>query len=81
MKRSDRAGERWSELMQLADDVRSRRRALRLTQRDLADLSGVSERFIRELEHGKVTVRLDALSAVLLALGLELRAELRSTGL
>ena len=67
--------------MQLADGVRSRRRALRLTQRDLADLSGVSERFIRELEHGKVTVRLDALSAVLLALGLELRAELRSTGL
>ena len=67
--------------MQLADDVRSRRKALRLTQRDLADLSGVSERFIRELEHGKVTVRLDALSAVLLALGLELRAELRSTGL
>lgn len=64
-------------MTQLAQDVRSRRKSLRLTQRDLADLSGASERFIRELEHGKLTVRLDVLTAVLQALGLELRAELR----
>ena len=60
--------------MGLADDVRARRRELGLRQRDLADLAGTSERFIRELEHGKATVRLDKLIAVLDALGLELRA-------
>ena len=60
--------------MGLAADVRARRRALRLRQRDLADLAGTSERFIRELEHGKASVRLDKVTAVLDALGLELRA-------
>lgn len=60
--------------MGLADDVRARRRELGLRQRDLADLAGTSERFIRELEHGKASVRLDKVTAVLEALGLELRA-------
>lgn len=58
----------------LGDDIRERRRQLGLRQRDLADLAGASERFIRELEHGKATVRLDKVRAVLDALGLELRA-------
>jgi y4mF family transcriptional regulator len=61
----------------LADDVRARRGALGLRQDELADLSGVSVRFVRALEHGKPTVRLDKVAAVLDALGLELRAELR----
>lgn len=57
--------------------IRHRRKALRLTQQDLADLSGVSVRFIRDLEHGKQSVRLDSLAAVLDALGLELRIAIR----
>ena len=57
--------------------VRARRRALRLGQRDLADLAGVSERFVRAVEAGKPTVQLDRLRAVLDALGLELRVTLR----
>ncbi|MGF1661763.1 MAG: helix-turn-helix transcriptional regulator [Kineosporiaceae bacterium] len=61
----------------LADDVKARRSALGLRQDELADLSGVSVRFVRALEHGKPTVRLDKVAAVLDALGLELRAELR----
>lgn len=65
--------------LQLGLDLRVRRRELALTQRDLADLAGTSERFIRSLEQGKASVRLDKLTPVLIALGLELRAELRST--
>jgi HTH-type transcriptional regulator / antitoxin HipB len=61
----------------LAADVRSRRRALGLGQQDLADLSGASVRFVRNLEHGKPSVRLDKLLAVLDVLGLELRAGVR----
>ena len=56
----------------LAERIRERRRSLNLNQLELAQLSGTSERFIRELEHGKTSVRLDKLLAVLTTLGLEL---------
>ncbi|WP_235563353.1 helix-turn-helix transcriptional regulator [Arthrobacter sp. Soil782] len=56
----------------LAESVRARRVAEHLTQADLADLAGVSERFVRSLEHGKPTVRLESLLAVLRTLGLDL---------
>lgn len=58
----------------LGQDIRARRRELSLGQVELADLSGTSVRFIRSLEQGKATVRLDRLIAVLDKLGLELRA-------
>lgn len=63
--------------MTLGEDVRERRRDLALLQVDVADMAGVSERFVRELEHDKATLRLDKTRAVLEVLGLELRAELR----
>ena len=62
----------------LGSDIKARRRALGLNQRELADLSGTSERFIRDLEHGKASVRLDKAMAVLTTLGLDLRAVARS---
>lgn len=65
--------------MGLADDVRQRRKELGLTQVDAAELAGVSERFVRLVESGKESVRLDKLEALLGALGLELRAGLRKT--
>jgi y4mF family transcriptional regulator len=52
--------------------VARRRKALRITQRDLADLSECSEPFIVQLESGKPTVRLDKVLDVLRTLGLEL---------
>lgn len=58
-------------------DVRARRRDLGLTQADAAALAGVSERFVRSVEHGKASVRLDRLVLLLEALGLQLRAEVR----
>jgi y4mF family transcriptional regulator len=57
----------------LAAEVRARRTALGLTQQDLADMAGVSERFIRFVERGKPSIQLDSLTAVLDTLGLELR--------
>lgn len=61
----------------LGSDIKARRRALGLNQRELAELSGTSERFIRDLEHGKASVRLDKAMAVLTTLGLDLRAVAR----
>lgn len=52
--------------------VRARRRQLRLRQGELADLAGVSERFVYALEAGKRSVQLDKAVAVLTALGLHL---------
>lgn len=54
-------------------EVRSRRTALGLTQAQLSESSGVSERLIRSLEQGEATsIGLDRLVSVLAALGLEL---------
>jgi len=55
-----------------ASSVRARRRQLRLRQDELADLAGVSERFVYALENGKMSVQLDKVLAVLSALGLHL---------
>lgn len=63
----------------LAAEVRRRRAALSLTQRDLADLAGVSERFVRFVEQGKPSIQLDSLTAVLDTLGLELQLATRSS--
>jgi y4mF family transcriptional regulator len=52
--------------------VKSQRRHLRLSQDELAALAGVSERFVYALEHGKQSVQLDKVIAVLWALGLHL---------
>ncbi|WP_245827844.1 helix-turn-helix transcriptional regulator [Sinomonas mesophila] len=61
----------------LAAEVRERRRALGLSQRDLAELAGVSERFVRFVEQAKPTIQLDTLLAVLDALGLGLAVRRR----
>ncbi|WP_456504448.1 type II toxin-antitoxin system Y4mF family antitoxin [Arthrobacter sp. UYCu723] len=64
---------------QLAAAVRARRATLRLGQRDLAELAGVSERFVRFVEQGKRSVQLDSLLALLGTLGLELQLATRTS--
>jgi HTH-type transcriptional regulator/antitoxin HipB len=56
----------------LGEALRDRRRQLGLNQRQLGRLAGVGVAFLYELEHGKPTVRLDKVLAVLEVLGLEL---------
>ena len=51
--------------------------SLGLLQIDVAEMASVSERFVREAEHDKPTLRLDKLAAVLDVLGLELHARPR----
>lgn len=68
---NDRAFGPWA----LGQAVRARRRQLGLTQEEAAELAGVATRTVHALETGKPTLRLDALLAVLAALGLQLRLE------
>jgi y4mF family transcriptional regulator len=55
--------------------LRTRRKALRLDQASVAAMAGVGLAFLYELEHGKATVRVDKLLAVLRVLGLSLSLE------
>ncbi|WP_044017999.1 helix-turn-helix transcriptional regulator [Hymenobacter sp. APR13] len=55
----------------LAEFVKQRRRLLQLSQPDLAAKAGVGLRFVRELEQGKATLRLDKVNAVLQLFGHE----------
>ncbi len=60
--------------MDYRDYIKTRRREERLTQRQLAELAGVGLRFIRELEQGKATLRIDKVDAVLKLFGKRLGA-------
>ena len=49
--------------------VKEMRKQFGLTQVDLAEKSGVGLRFVRELEQGKTTLRLDKVNQVLALFG------------
>lgn len=56
----------------LAKVVRERRKSIGYSQEKLADRAGVGLRFLRELEQGKETVRVDKVNLVLFLFGMEL---------
>lgn len=60
---------------QLSQSVKARRKSLKLTQRQLADLAGCHYMFISDLEQGKQTVRIDKVESVLRVLGLRLKID------
>jgi len=55
--------------MDLSLFVKEKRKSLNLTQRDLAEKAGVGLRFVRELEQGKETLRIDKINQVLFLFG------------
>jgi y4mF family transcriptional regulator len=60
------------ESMSLSDFLKDKRKKLNLSQVELSEKSGVGLRFIRDLEQGKTTLRMDKVNQVLLLFGLEL---------
>lgn len=55
----------------LSQFIKSKRKEIRLTQPELAERAGVGLRFLRELEQGKESVRLDKVNQVLALFGAE----------
>jgi y4mF family transcriptional regulator len=53
----------------LVQFIKQRRKYLGMTQQDLAERAGVGLRFIRDLEQGKKTLRLDKVNQVLALFG------------
>ena len=58
--------------MKLSELIKEKRRVSNLTQTQLAEKAGVGLRFLRELEQGKETLRLDKVNQVLKLFGYEL---------
>lgn len=56
----------------LSQRIKELRKEYNLTQEDLAMKSGVGLRFVRELEQGKPTVRMDKVNQVLALFSMEL---------
>ena len=54
--------------------VKAMRKQYNLTQVDLSEKSGVGLRFVRELEQGKQTLRLDKVNQILALFGSEVGA-------
>jgi y4mF family transcriptional regulator len=56
----------------IATFIKEKRKQLKLTQPELAEKAGVGIRFVRELEQGKQSVRLDKVNQLLYLFGSEL---------
>ena len=62
----------WNRDNPIAAFVRERRKEAGLSQIQLSDVTGLGLRFIREVEQGKPSVRLDKVNYLLLFFGTEL---------
>jgi y4mF family transcriptional regulator len=56
----------------LGKAIRTRRKALGLTQKELTQYCGCSVKFLSELENGKTTVRIDKVMRIVQMLGCDL---------
>lgn len=56
---------------EIAEFIKRKRRAAGLTQEEFALRSGLGLRFIRELEQGKETVRMDKVNQALAMFGMQ----------
>ncbi len=62
--------------MELTRFVKEKRKSVNLTQPELAEKAGVGLRFVRELEQGKESLRMDKVNQVLRLFGYEVGAVL-----
>ncbi len=60
--------------MTLSEFVKEKRGAANLTQTELAEKAGVGLRFVRDMEQGKETLRLDKVNQVLQLFGFQVGA-------
>jgi y4mF family transcriptional regulator len=60
--------------MGLDSFVKGKRKSVNLTQPELAEKAGVGLRFVRELEQGKQSLRLDKVNQVLQLFGYQIGA-------
>jgi y4mF family transcriptional regulator len=57
--------------------IRARRKSLRITQPDLAELAGISVNSLYKLERGESNPTVDLIEKIITVLGLEMKLEAR----
>jgi y4mF family transcriptional regulator len=67
--------EDWNRNNPIAEYVRKQRKASKMTQIELSDLTGVGLRFVRDLEQGKPNLMTDKVNQVLLFFGSTLKPQ------
>jgi len=60
--------------MTISEHIKQLRRQEKMTQQDLADRAGVGIHFVRDLEQGKSSLRMDKVNDILFLFGEELGA-------
>jgi transcriptional regulator with XRE-family HTH domain len=63
------------EIKSIGESISIRRKELRITQRDLADLAGISINTLYKLERGQGNPSLDVLTKIATVLGMQLKLE------
>ncbi|MEQ8926441.1 MAG: helix-turn-helix transcriptional regulator [Fulvivirga sp.] len=58
--------------IKIGETIKKRRKFLKITQEDLAEISGISERTLRDIEKGSANPELASLMKLCEVLGLEL---------
>lgn len=64
----------------LSEFVKLKRKKLKLTQPELASKAGVGLRFVRDVEQGKKSMRMDKVNQVLVLFGYELGPVKKESG-
>jgi len=59
-------------ITEVGHTIKDRRKLLKITQEDLADISGISERTLRDIEKGFANPEMETLMKLFDVLGLEL---------
>ncbi|MCX6181933.1 MAG: helix-turn-helix transcriptional regulator [Bacteroidetes bacterium] len=57
--------------MTLSEFVKEKRSSIKLTQKELAEKAGVGLRFVRDLEQGKESLRMDKVNQIFKLFGYE----------
>ena len=69
--------DRIDNISQIGKIIREKRKSMKLTQKDLADLCNLGTRFISELENGKKTLEVNKVLKVINGVGLNINVSQR----
>jgi len=64
----------------IGEAIRKRRKSLKITQPDLADLANISVNTLYKIERGEGNPTLDVLEKIVDVLGLEIKLEVKQIG-
>ena len=65
--------------MSLAEVIKSRRKALNISQHDLAEMAGIGLATIKNVERGKGNPSIGTVSKIMVVLGMEIEYKVRQT--